>query len=271
MLSIPLSIIIPMESSPMIAAAVENEIDKKPFAPLDNLLPAIRVKLSIDTAIDLTKSLIPTSEGSEGVSIDSRESTIAELEKIILGPQNYVQPSLQLQGVPAKPADLYLQSYRTLKGDLPFQKALVQSGDVDAWKRLKRREKKLEQSSSVRAALNAYTDALSFSGDSYLLRVDAKTKSSMVREDRLPDIKQVITSDMGMRYLYRNQVLTAMDDVKFELVYQLNQRSDVSSSIDGRELLDLLRSAQDAMDRWLSLVPSDDVSEALNTVNRYNP
>ncbi len=253
--------------TPSVAIAAETA-SKKPFAPLENLLPAIRVKRSIDSAMRLTKSLMtPIGEESSSETVvqsaPSREKTLAQLENLILKPTSYVQAGLQLQGVPSKPADLYLKDYRSVQGDLPFQKALVQSGDVDAWKRLKRREKKLEQSSSIRAALNAYTDALSFSGDSYLLKVDAQTKSSMVREDRLPDIKQVITSDMGMRYLYRNQVLTAMDDVKAELEYQLKQQP---SNFDGTELLDLLVLAGNAMDRWLSLVPEDDVKEALKAI-----
>jgi hypothetical protein len=259
---------------------------KKPFAPLENLLPAIRVKLSIDSAIDLTRALVVASERApRTTNLENDNNTLlSQLKDLLLKqPQNkniYVQSNLALQGVPSKPADLYLKPYQSTKGDLPFQKALIRSGDVDAWKRLKRREKTLEQSNAIREALNAYTDALSFSGDSYLLRVDTQTKSSMVREDRLPDIKQVITSDMGMRYLYRNQVLTAMDDVKAELEYQLKLKEQQheqqqqqakegsSSSLDDewRDLLDLLVLASEAMDRWLSLVPSEDVKEALKTV-----
>lgn len=237
------------------------------------------MKLTIDSALDLTRLLVEDANGATTATIAAatttdkppaaQESTLAQLEALLLTPKSYVQPNLQREGVPAKPADLYLQSYKSTSGDLPFQKALVQSGDVDAWKRLKRREKALEKSSSIREALNAYTDAVTFSSESYLLRVDPATRSSMVREDRLPDIKQVITSDMGMRYLYRNQVLTAMDDVRAELEYQLKQQQQKQQqqqspqSFDGRELLDLLGLARDAMDRWLSLVPPSDVREAL--------
>jgi len=281
MLSIPLSLLVPAGPFSIAAAEArsEDKVEKKPFAPLENLLPAVRVKLSIDSAIGLTRSLVAAEGGDEKSSTTtnqspsssrnriSQETILAQLENLLLKPQNYVQ-TLQLQGVPSKPADLYLKSYRSEKGDLPLQKAMVQSGDVDAWKRLKRREKDLERSSEVRAALNAYTDALSFSGDSYVLTVDKSTRSRMVREDRLPDIKQVITSDMGMRYLYRNQVLTAMDDVKAELEYQLKVSSSSSNGgiFYGIDLLDLLGLAGEAMDRWLSLVPPDDVKEALKSV-----
>ena len=284
LISVPLSLLIPSKASLRAAVAAENNNEvatKKPFAPLENLLPAIRVKLSIDSAIDLTRALVVASERTPRTT--NQENTdsktlLSQLEGLLLKP-HYVQSNLALQGVPSKPADLYLKPYQSTKGDLPLQKSLIKSGDVDAWKRLKRREKALEQSDAIREALNAYTDALSFSGDSYLLKVDAQTKSSMVREDRLPDIKQVITSDMGMRYLYRNQVLTAMDDVKAELEYQLKQNQqqqqqqqqqvkEGSSSLNDewKDFLDLLIVAREAMNRWLSLVPSEDVKEALKTV-----
>jgi len=77
---------------------------------------------------------------------------------------------------------------------------------------------------------------LSFSGN-YLLNVDKATRSSMVREDRLPDVKQVITSDMGMRYLYRNQVITETDHVRAVFEYMLEHIDD---NVDGGELQSLL-------------------------------
>ncbi|VEU41219.1 unnamed protein product [Pseudo-nitzschia multistriata] len=262
-LSAPLSIILPTGES-SIASATSGEIAKtKPFAPMENLLPAVRVKLSIDSATELTQSLMAAKKDEETPKQNrEREASILhELEKTLLGPQNYVQSTLKLQGVPAKPGDLYLDSYKSMKGDLPFQQFLIKNGDIDSWKRLKKAEKNMERSSEVRAALNAYTDALTFSTDSYLLTVDRDARSRMVREDRLPDVKQVITSDMGMRYLYRNQVLTAMEDVKAELEYQLMQAGG-DQGFDGSELLELLGSAGTAMDRWLSLVPPEDLKQA---------
>jgi hypothetical protein len=250
-LSIPFCFIAPIISS----AATIREQEKKPFAPLESLLPAIRLKKSIDLAVGLTKSLVE--ESSTG---KLNTESLERLEAILLNPQNYVQ-TLKLQDVPSKPADLYLKSYKPMSGDLPLQRYLVQNGDVDTWKRLKRSEKAMEYTSEIRAALNAYTDALSFSADSYLLNVDKATRSNMVREDRLPDVKQVITSDMGMRYLYRNQVLTSMDDAKAELQYQLLHLE--KDRFDGNELVVLLGLAGEAMDRWLSLVPPDDVKDAV--------
>lgn len=243
-----------LKPSSAVAQEGKSSLMKKPFAPIETLLPAIRVQQSIERAIQLTTSLMEE-EGPK------TEEAIKQLGDILLQPQNYVQPTLVLQGVPSKPADLYLESYKPMKGDLPLQRALIQNGDVRTWKQLKKAEKAQERTSEIRAALNAYTDALSFS-DRYLLNVDKPTQSAMVREDRLPDVKQVITSDMGLRYLYRNQVLTAMDDVKAEFAYQVTKKSSLDGN-DWTDLLDLLKVADTSMNQWFSLVDSQDVKDAL--------
>lgn len=219
-----------------------------PTAPLDALLPATRVKRSIERSIKLTD------EAKEGST-----EALEELKRIILEPQNYTK-SLKLQGVPDKPADLYLESYKSMKGDLPFQQFLIRNGDVNTWKNLKRKEKEMESTNEIRAAFNAYTDALLFSGDTYLLNVDKTTRSKMVREENLPPVKEVINSDMGMRYLYRNDLLSAMDEVKAELEYQLSYKE--GNRLDFDELLRLLQSAKKACDSWFDLIDSSDVKQA---------
>ena len=222
-----------------------------PQAPIETLLPAVRVKLSIDRAIALTKQMMDSPDPASSPAIEG-------LKGVLLKPQNYTK-TLKLQGVPQSPAALYLDAYKPMKGDLPFQRYLIKNGDVSTWKGLKKKEKEQERDNEVRAALNAYTDALSFSSSSYLLNVDKFTRSNMVREDRLPDVKQVITSDMGMRYLYRNQVLTTMDDVRAECEYMVEHLDD---NVDGGELLSLLVLAQRACDRWFELIDPIDVKEA---------
>lgn len=86
----------------------------------------------------------------------------------------------------------------------------------------------------------------------------------MVRQDKLPDVKQVIASDIGMRYLYRNQLLTSMSEVKAELEYQRNrQEKDGSNDIDVSELVALLQDAQNACEQWFSLIEPDEINAAM--------
>ena len=87
----------------------------------------------------------------------------------------------------------------------------------------------------------------------------------MIRDDALPDVKSVIASDMGMRYLYRNEVLTNMEDARAELQYQLGQDDE---SFDATDLLEILRQSQSSCDKWFSLIETTDVENALNEAKR---
>lgn len=256
--------------------------NNRPFATNEALLPAVRVKLTLERASELTNQLLVIQQTATGMKekSDSSSDTSASnsydnsyyypnlqtLQNLLLEPQNYTQ-SFQLQGVPQKPAKQYLEAYKPMNGDLPFQRYLIQNGDVNTWKNLKKKEKQYEKEDEVRAAFNAYTDVLSFSGDKYQLNVDSKTRSNMIRNDNLPELKQVVTSDMGMRYLYRNQILTSVDDVKAEFRYQLTLLvEDKYDELDFKELSRLLLEAQNSCDRWFSLIDPADVEAAILTV-----
>ena len=252
------------------------DIRNKPYASNNEaLLPAMRVKFTINEAISIIhnyRNMI------KSVNVDNKQqnqdlydSTLDKLGYLLIQPQNYTR-SLQLKGVPNQPAKQYLESYKPMSGDLPLQLYLIKYGDVNTWKILKTKEKKLEQTDEVLAAFNAYTDVLSYSGNSYLLNVDSKTKSDMIRQDKLPELKQVITSDMGMRYLYRNQVLTAIDDARAEIKYQLyllsNNSDTKENDLDLTELLRLLIEAQKACENWFGLIDGKDVADAILIVQK---
>lgn len=141
----------------------------------------------------------------------------------------------------------------------------MQSGEISAWKRLKRQEYRAEQRDEIRAALNLYTSALNYNAESYLLNVPSAERKQMIRQDRLPDIKQVIQSDMGLRYLYRNELLTAMQQVRDEVDYQLSQPATARTKMD---LVPLLESSQSACNEWFSLIDPVDVADAMKAVGK---
>jgi hypothetical protein len=286
------------------ASAVEDSIDalqvnkdeqtatsitKRPFAPPEALLPATRVKWTIDRSVELAKEI--KAHPNDGTGNQQRQS---QLTSFLLTPGNYMRKNPTADNslvgdaagfLPGKssikkyePAKAYLDTYDTNRKRLPlvFQPGalLVQSGEIDSWRRLKRQEAVKESQDEVRAALNTYTQALTYRADAYLLTVSTQERSKMVREDRLPDTKQVIASDMGMRYLYRNQLLTSMADVKAELEYQMRQQnkgeeqaSDVST-IDVSDLLPLLLDAQTACETWFGLIDPEQIREATEIVER---
>lgn len=93
-------------------------------------------------------------------------------------------------------------------------------------------------------------------------------RSRLIRDDRLPDVKNVIASDMGLRYLLRNEVLTALDDARAELRYQMGELDNGKKGleVDGAELLEILQRAQISCSKWFDLIGDEDVAEAFDIV-----
>jgi hypothetical protein len=148
---------------------------------------------------------------------------------------------------------------------------LIQSGEIGAWRRLKRQERVREETDQIRAALNSYTNDLSFRTDSYIFNESKEMKSKLIREDRLPDVKQVITSDLGLRYLYRNNVLDAMEDARAELSLLLKEADnqiDTTTTIDLNEMQRLLKNADTALNDWFSLIDVNDVRNAQDALRQ---
>lgn len=142
---------------------------------------------------------------------------------------------------------------------------LIQSGEIDAWKRLKREEKARESADEVRAAFNYYVSNLNFDSERFVLTGTKEERSKLIREDRIPDVKAVIASDLGVRYLLRNEVLTAWEDARAELRYQMQQSME---NVDGRELLELLVKSRDACQNWFDLIDEEDTAAAMDIVRK---
>ena len=249
-------------------AQSSNANSRRPFAPVDTLVPATRVRKMIDDAVDIATRLIK--DGSD----KKQRLLLVQLEGLLLPSQNFTR-GYQSMDVPQRPAQSYLDSYAKERSDLPMLAkpgaALVQNGEIDTWKRLKRQEKVREDADEVRAALNFYTSNLNFNPDRYTLTGTKAERSQLIRADRLPDVKNVIASDMGLRYLLRNEVLTALDDARAELRYQMQRQTkqegnDGEGGVDGTELLEILLRAQASCNKLFDLIGEEDVAAARDIV-----
>ena len=82
------------------ALAVEDRSGKKPFAPVDTLLPATRVLSMIDKAVDITTQLTT----ADTITQQRRSELLGKLENLLLKPQNYtrVQPISTCPNSPQK-------------------------------------------------------------------------------------------------------------------------------------------------------------------------
>ena len=133
---------------------------------------------------------------------------------------------------------------------------LVQNGEIYAWKRLKWEERVREDADEVRAALNYYTLNINFDLGSFVLTDTREERSKLTWEDSVTDVKTVIASDMGLRYILRNDLLTAWDDARAELRYQMEQSP---GEVDDSELLEVLLATQSACEKWFRLIDKKDV------------
>jgi len=233
-----------------------------PFSPIDALLPAARVKITLDSAVNIASQLSTATDANE------KRELLHDLEGLLLVTQNYTRGTTPM-AVPQQPAKQYLNAYDDYRRSLSLLEKpgaiLVQNGEIDAWKRLKREERVREDADEVRAALNYYTSNLNFNSQEFILTATREERSRLIRDDKIPDVKTVIASDMGLRYLHRNDLLTACDDARAELNYQMKQDPN---SIDGGELLDILLMAQNACTKWFALIDERDMMAAMEIVQK---
>jgi len=249
-----------------------------PFAPIDALLPATRVKITIDRSVDIASNLVAEENTNNNES--TRIEMLHNIESLVSTPQNFNRDTTPLS-VPQKPAQSYLDAYAQYRNRVTILEKpgamLVQNGEINAWRDLKKEEKTREDKDEIRAALNYYTSNLNFSPDRFSLTGTKEEKSKLIRADSVPDVRSVIASDMGLRYLLRNDVLTACDDARAELKYLVKlqeegggskEKKDEEVKVDGKDLLELLLGAQKALGQWFDLIEEKDVLAAMDIVKR---
>jgi hypothetical protein len=238
---------------------------KKQYAPLENLLPAMRVKVLIDTAASTAKPI-----NDDG---PNKAELIAQLKSLLLEPNIFMTKEessvakryLEIDTLDdwnkarQKEAQLAKLEPEQVNPVTRLNEGVEQWGERRQFRRLRRQQLALEEKNNMRAAFNAYTNNLVF-GDSYLLTASRDERSRLIRTyDQLPDVTSVIRSDLDLRDLYRNQVLTKIDDSKAELEYQLKNESE----FDASELVTLLSEAQSFCNMWFEFVPENDVQQAM--------
>ena len=272
------------------------------------LVPAIRVRNMIDQAVRITtqigllqqqqqqqqQQLLTSSlTTTETVSGSDQEMLllISQLQQLLLQKQNFTsvhasndntghsntngRVSPLMNGNGGGIAKSYRDRYQENRSPLNLLAQpgalLVQSGEIATWKRLRQQEQSLEQNDEIRAAFNAYMNQIQYSTSQYTLSVPENVRKQMIRSDTLPDlIRQVVPSDMDLRTLYRNMVLTSVQDAKAELQYQFNNATTTTTTntvasvknFDGQELLQLLRQAQEATGEWFQMIDPDEIRRA---------
>lgn len=245
----------------------------KPYAPRAALLPAARLKVVVDQMYDLSTTLSTTTNQ------ERQYQTLLEMNQLWTTrpplfrsreerlPPRTVTPTAQLStGV----SSANKQQYQDIRKGLSLtdqMAAVLNQADVERqWGMLQYQESKREQGNELRAALNCYTSQLKFNADAYLLTASAKERKRMIRNDELPSVTAVITSDLDLRDLYRNDFLTAMEDATAELSYQLGTKEKQEDSLDVSDVIDLMQQAHSSLAKWFELIAPIDVQEAMELV-----
>lgn len=237
--------------------------------PIELLRPATRVRLYIDHAVEICLSIRNGSSSdissldelarhfdSEPITFMTPEETRLSKQYLEIDTSSSWQAA-RLKDRETRGAELGID-YTT-----PYDRlntVIQQWGDKRQFQILRTRQRQLEQSDSIRAALNAYTNNLVF-GDAYQLNVQGDAKKNLVRQNALPDVNSVVVSDLDLRDLYRNEILQNMENAKAELKYQLQ-----TGETDIGEVLGYLQHAQTACEQWFGFIPSSDVETAFQNV-----
>jgi len=255
----------------------------RPSAPIEFLIPATRVGLYIYQLSSIVEELAQLKADSSTVSsaAANTESVLMEkLDKLLLSPPSFIKstdPTVTrgdpYNNMPPLIGELAVQQQKQKErkeqsmNNIGMAPQLFEVGELMGerrqWSRLVQAERKREEASEVRRAMNIYTTNLNFDKNKYVYSGSKEEKKKLVREDRLPSATEVIRSDLDARDLYRNEVQTKLEDVRAEYLYQKGVGLE-----DLSELVGLLKEAKLALDSWFGFIPDEDIKLALETVKR---
>ena len=234
-------------------------------------MPATRLKLWVDRGYELSSSLSPVTKDM-ALDLDEQYEILQEMNSLLSAPPKLFlsekkkrtsSPTAQITtSVSGANKDQYQLNRKGLNVGDKFAAMLNQADVERQWGMLQYAESKREQTNEMRAAFNYYTQQLSF-GDNYVLTASKEEKKKMIRNDELPTLTAVITSDLDLRDLYRNQFLTAIEDVQAEVAYQAKQTPD---GLDISDTVDLMSQAFIASKKWFDVIAPRDVEEAMDAV-----
>eukprot|EP00985_Skeletonema_marinoi_P007689 scaffold3427_cov74-Skeletonema_marinoi.AAC.1 len=243
-----------LQPTPTLAAEEEQPTNNtgrngKPYAPLDALLPATRLKLWVGEIYMLSKDLSNQNDRQQQIIIlQQMNNQLSNPPKLFQGEtmtKRTNTPTAQLTtSISSANKDQYQMNRNGLNvGDKVI--AMWNQADVERqWGMLQYAESKREEGNEMRAAFNFYARQLSFA-DEYVLTAPKDKRKEMIRNDALPSVTAVIASDLDRRDLYRNEFLTAIDDAVAEVAYQVRLKPE-EEVVDVTDVVNLVNEAHEA-------------------------
>ena len=236
-------------------------------APLKALLPASRLKIWVDEIFSISQDISTTKDPSERYTLLQRvNEKLSNPPMLFKGEKIDKRTSSTTAQLTTGVSTANKEQYQSNRKGLNFGEqisAMANQADVERqWGMLQYAEAKREEGNEMRRAFNFYTRQLTFA-DEFVLTASKDERKKMIRNDELPTLTAVISSDLDRRDLYRNDFLTAIDDACAESGYQVKQNAQ---DVDVTDLVDLIRQAYTALDSWFSLIGQHDVDEAIQEI-----
>jgi hypothetical protein len=225
--------------------------------------------VSVDKVYDLSLALTKTADKNvQYETLEQMNKILADMPQKLFLTASSSSPPLQKRNSPSPKLNPTGSSTFSAPDQL---NAMFTRADMERqWEILQYQESKREKGNELRAAFNYYTSRLEF-GDSYLLTASKEERKKMIRNEQLPSLAAVITSDLDLRDLHRNQFLTLIEDAKAEISYQLLRRqasadAATSEGLDTADVVNLVTQAHIACNEWFALIAPQDVEDAINVV-----
>lgn len=123
---------------------------------------------------------------------------------------------------------------------------------------------------TTRKAFDTYTKALQFSANNFSLNLPPKERKEFIRDkDSLLTVSNAIISDLDLRDLHRNEVVSLLQDISAEVNYQQKvcgaktaTSNSLECTIDLSELKMMIQNLEQECNVWFSFVPQEDVQLA---------
>jgi hypothetical protein len=128
----------------------------------------------------------------------------------------------------------------------------------------------LSSTRAVRTSFNTYTQAIRF-GQSFQINLPqgSKERRRYLQDNdtlQLLTAETIITADLDLRDLHRNQILTNVDDLRAEVAYLQRMRSPADAPAAKEEDVDELQRIVETLvaecDTWFGFIPPPDVDAA---------
>lgn len=239
----------------------------KPRAPVEALIPATKVRVNLNRALELAKQLSLCKRGDVEIQAEMRH-ILLDKEIYRVSTEVIKKNSKREDSIPSllPTTSIYDKAYSEQLKKMSPAEALValpvQLGERGTAARLKRRQSNLSKSDPIRGAFNYYTSQIQFNTEVYTLNATGEEKKQLIRNEALPDITSVIVSDLDLRDLSRNSILDLWEDAAAEFSLQEKELKN-GNDFTSEELIDVLTKAVSACDTWFGFIPAEDVAEAI--------